>query len=87
MAAQDEAGGTGERDTRRKRIVEEALAPGVSVAAVARRNRLNANLVFKWTRRSCEGWLGSGREPVKDKPVVVAPPAAGQTDFRPGEAA
>jgi transposase len=57
MVAQD---GTGERrQTRsldeRKRIVEEALAPGVSVAAVARRHGLNANLVFKWIRRSREG--------------------------------
>ena len=57
MAAQDGAGGR--RRTRsfdeRKRIVEEALAPGVSVAAVARRHGLNANLVFKWIRRSREG--------------------------------
>jgi transposase len=75
MVAQD---GTGERRrTRsldeRKRIVEEALAPGVSVAAVARRHGLNANLVFKWIRRSREGWLDRRREPAKDKPVVVAP--------------
>jgi transposase len=70
--------GTGERrQTRsldeRKRIVEEALAPGVSVAAVARRHGLNANLVFKWIRRSREGWLDRRREPAKDEPVVVAP--------------
>jgi transposase len=75
MVAQD---GTGERrQTRsldeRKRIVEEALAPGVSVAAVARRHGLNANLVFKWIRRSREGWLDRRREPAKDEPVVVAP--------------
>ena len=76
MVAQD---GTGKRRrTRsldeRKRIVEEALAPGVSVAAVARRHGLNANLVFKWIRRSREGWLDRRREPAKDRPVVVAPP-------------
>jgi transposase len=75
MVAQD---GTGERRrTRsleeRKRIVEEALAPGVSVAAVARRHGLNANLVFKWIRRSREGWLDRRREPAKDRPVVVGP--------------
>ncbi len=50
MAARDGAGER--RRTRsldeRKRIVEEALAPGVSVAAVARRHGLNANLIFKW---------------------------------------
>jgi transposase len=71
MAAQDGAGER--RRTRslddRKRIVVEALARGASVAAVARRHGLNANLVFKWIRRSREGW----REPAKDEPVVVAP--------------
>ncbi|ATQ68997.1 MULTISPECIES: transposase [Methylosinus] len=41
----------------RQRIVAEALAPGASVAAVARRHGLNANLIFKWVRRSREGWL------------------------------
>ena len=75
MAAKD---GVGERRrTRgldeRKRIVEEALARGISVAAVARRHGLNANLIFKWIRRSREGWLDRRREPAKDKPVVVAP--------------
>ena len=76
MAAYDGAGER--RRTRsldeRKRIVEEALAPGVSVAAVARRHGLNANLVFKWIRRSREGWRDRRREPANEKPVVVAPP-------------
>ena len=63
-------GGAGERRrTRsldeRKRIVEEALAPGISVAAVARRHGLNANLIFKWIRRSREGWRDRRREPAK----------------------
>src|SRR5580704_17325824 len=62
-------GGAGERRrTRsldeRKRIVEEALAHGISVAAVARRHGLNANLIFKWIRRSREGWRDRRREPV-----------------------
>jgi transposase-like protein len=38
----------------RQRIVEAALAPGASVAGVARANGVNANLVFKWIRRSRE---------------------------------
>jgi transposase len=67
----------------RKRIVEEALAPGVSVAAVARRHGLNANLVFKWIRRSREGWLDRRRGPAKDKPVVVAPPVGERPAFVP----
>ena len=40
----------------RQRIVEAALAPGASVAGVARAHDVNANLVFKWIRRSREGW-------------------------------
>jgi len=40
----------------RQRIVDAALAPGASVAGVARANGVNANLVFKWIRRSREGW-------------------------------
>ena len=76
MVAQD---GTGKwRRTRsldeRKRIVEEALAADVSVAAVARQHGLNANLVFKWIRRSREGWLDRRRKPAKDRPVAVSPP-------------
>jgi transposase len=85
MAAHDGAGER--RRTRsldeRKRIVEEALAPGVSVAAVARRHGLNANLVFKWIRRSREGWRDRRREPAKEKPVVVAPPKGGGPAFVP----
>jgi transposase len=50
----------------RQQIVAEALAPGASVAAVARRHGLNANLIFKWLRRSREGWLDRRRGPAKE---------------------
>ena len=85
MAAHD---GTGERRrTRsldeRKRIVVEALAPDASVAAVARRHGLNANLVFKWIRRSREGWRDRRREAANEKPVVVVPPEGGAPAFIP----
>ena len=85
MAAYD---GSGERRrTRsleeRKRIVGEALAPGASVAAVARRHGLNANLVFKWIRRSREGWRDRRREAGDEKPVVVAPPEGRAPAFIP----
>jgi transposase len=81
-------GGSGERRrTRslddRKRIVVEALAPGASVAAVARRHGLNANLIFKWIRRSREGWRDRRREAANEKPVVVAPPEGGAPAFVP----
>ena len=81
MAGQDGAGER-RRTTRsldeRKRIVEEALASGASVAAVARRHGLNANLIFKWIRRSREGWRDRRRGPAKEKPsAAVAPEAVG----------
>lgn len=75
----------------RQRIVAEALAPGASVAAVARRHGLNANLIFKWLRRSREGWLDRRRAPAKEtmaaqtfvpvevlelKPTLVSPALA-----------
>ena len=50
----------------RQRIVDEALASGASVAAVARRHGLNANLVFKWLRRAREGWLDRRRAPAQE---------------------
>ena len=34
----------------KRRIVEETLMPGASVALVARTNGVNANLVFAWLR-------------------------------------
>ncbi len=60
--------------TERKQIVEEALAPGASVAAVARRHGLNGNLIFKWIRRSREGWLDRRRGPARESPEAVAAP-------------
>ena len=35
----------------KRRILAEALEPGASVAAVARRHGLNANLLFTWRRQ------------------------------------
>jgi len=58
----------------RQRIVDAALAPGASVAEVARLNGLNANLVFKWIRRSREGWLDRRRGPragLQERAVVI----------------
>lgn len=38
-------------------IVEEAVSRGASAALAARRHGVNANLAFKWIRRSRDGWL------------------------------
>ena len=53
-------------------IVAEASARGASVASVVRRHGLNANLVFKWIRRACEGWPDRRRTLSKTVAVTVA---------------
>ena len=45
----------------KRRIVEETLATGASVARVARRHAVNANQVFYWRKRYREGRLGQNR--------------------------
>ena len=51
------------------RIVEESLAPGESVSAVARRNGVAPNLLFRWRRLMAEGGaMAVG----KNEPVVGA---------------
>jgi transposase len=45
----------------RQGIVDEAIGSGVSVSSVARRHGVNANLVFKWIKRSREGWFDGRR--------------------------
>jgi len=55
----------------KRRIVQEALAEGASVARVARANGVNANLVFNWCRLYRGGRLGL-REEAKLLPVRVA---------------
>src|SRR3989442_11206590 len=42
----------------KRRIVEETLAAGASVARVARRHAVNANQVFYWRQKYREGRLG-----------------------------
>jgi transposase len=45
----------------KRQIVEETLAPGASVARVARAYGVNANQVFAWRRQYRQGLLGSGK--------------------------
>jgi transposase len=45
----------------KRRIVEETLEAGASVARVARRHAVNANQVFYWRKKYREGRLGQGR--------------------------
>ena len=45
----------------KRRIVEETLEPGASVARVARRHAVNANQIFYWRKKYREGRLGKDR--------------------------
>ena len=77
MVAED---GTVERRRMRtiaekRRIVEETLVRGASVAAIARKYDVNANLLFGWRRLHQRGLLETGREPAaKLLPVEVTTP-------------
>jgi transposase-like protein len=42
----------------KRRLVEEVLLPGASVAEVARRNNVNANLLFRWRSEYRRGDYG-----------------------------
>jgi transposase len=64
----DSGGSSVERASRRMRtlaeklaIVEEASQPGASVALVARKHGLNANLLFGWLRLHRRGLLAGQR--------------------------
>lgn len=57
----------------KRRIVEETLEPGASVARVARTHGVNANQVFGWRRQYRQGLLSEGNtETVKLLPVHVS---------------
>ncbi len=68
----------------KRRIVEETLGEGASVARVARTHGVNANQVFQWRRLYRAGRLGGTAGTVKLLPVTVeasAPPAAAEQAF------
>jgi transposase len=64
------------------RIVEEAMRPGASVADIARRHDVNANLVFNWRRTARSGDLAPSFIPIgvfgraeNDGPALLARPS------------
>ena len=64
-------------DAEKRRIVAESYQPGVSVSVVARRNDVNANLVFTWRRQFREQAGGAGGlVPVVVEPAGTPPPLA-----------
>jgi transposase len=64
----------------KRRVVAEACARGASVAEVARRHGLNANLVFTWRRQEQQGVLEEHTREAKLLPVQVAGPVAREAD-------
>ena len=58
----------------KRRIVEETLAEGASVARIAGAHGVNANLVFNWRKLYQAGRLGGGR--AKLLPMKVTPEGA-----------
>ena len=72
------AGGRRRRTVEEKRrIVEETLAPGASLALIARRHEVNANLLFSWRRLYHLGLLqGSSVAPATLVAVSEASPSA-----------
>jgi transposase len=79
-------------NSEKRRIVEETLAPGASVALVARAHGVNANQVFQWRRLYHSGLLsveesaaaviaGDGdSHRAKLLPVVVSEASAGKPE-------
>jgi transposase len=55
-----------------RRIVEETMVPGASVARVARAHEINANQVFGWRRLYLAGRLGAQKPGMKLLPVRVS---------------
>ena len=58
-------------EAEKRRIVAESYQPGVSVSIVARRNDVNANMVFTWRRQYRER---GGFVPVIVEPDRMLPP-------------
>lgn len=56
----------------KRRVVEETLIPGASVARVARAHGINANQVFGWRRLYLAGRLGERKPGIKLLPVRVS---------------
>ena len=59
----------------KRQVVEETLAGDASVASIALRHRLNANLVFTWRRQYLRALAPSPAKSVKLLPVMIGDPS------------
>jgi transposase len=73
--------------TEKRRIVEETLAEGASVARIARAHGVNANQVFGWRRLYLSGRLGEQRATMKLLPVRLSESLPPVTTHASGQAA
>ena len=67
----------------KRRIVEETLVPGASVARLARARGINANQVFGWRRLYLAGRLGEPKPGIKLLPVRVSESNSGPVTIEP----
>ncbi len=74
LGAEERRGGQRARRSvaEKRRIVEETLLAGASVAAVARAHGVNANQVFNWRRLYQRGLLGGSSGDTTLVPVMVS---------------
>ena len=76
IAAKNESANAAQRQHRsiaeKRRIVEETLIEGASVARIARAHGVNANQVFGWRRLYLSGRLGEQKPAMKLLPVRVS---------------
>jgi transposase len=88
-SAKNDGDASGRRATRRMRtiqeklaIVQEALQPGNSIAAVARKHGVNHNLLFGWMRLHRRGLLTEQRQakPAPLLPVKITTPTLTPTE-------
>ena len=63
----------------KRRLVEQTLRPGVSVARIAREHGVNANQVFSWRKLYREGLLGDEGKAVANLLPVTVTAGTGMT--------
>lgn len=63
------------------KLIEQCLAPGASVSAIALTNGINANMLFKWRREWLRQASAASAQPAL-LPVCVTPEAAEQPEPR-----
>lgn len=68
-------------------LVAQSLVPGASVAAIAMRGGINANLLFKWRRTHVRAHGSPAVEAARLLPVCVIPEVTATTQVQPVPAA